>query len=364
MLESQAAAVCVDAFGVVSYPETMACRQRGFYAAVDAGASRTRCVVTDEAGRVVSVGSGPAGAYHPGQPGTSAQAIRHALSEALAALGAGTTLFALGLGVAGIGRSGRTDLLDLLTPGEMAQHVVATHDAEAALWGAFPSGRGIVVIAGTGSVAYGRDARGAEVLVGGWGREIDDVGGAWWVGREALRAVMRAHDGRGAASELTDLVLQRTGCARPDDLVTWVRSPSRTARDMAELAQAVEEAARHGDHMALVIIQEAASALAELAGVCAARLTATPESQRVALTGGLAANSPTLRVFFEAALNSLAPELRLLPPALPPVLGALLYLWAELGAPASNDDVDTLISQLPYLPPPWGYVYQRGNYSS
>lgn len=272
-------------------------------------------------------------------------------------LGPGARLFGLGLGIAGIGRSGRTDLLNLLEGSDVAQHVMATHDAEAALWGAFPSGQGIVVIAGTGSVAYGRDASGAEALIGGWGREIDDLGGAWWVGREALRAVVRAHDGRGPASRLTDLVLQRTGCARPEDLVTWVRNPSRTARDVAELALAVEEAACRGDRVALEIFQKAACALAELAAVCAARLSLTPESQRVALTGGLAANSPTLRALFETAVNSLAPGLRLLPPTLPPVLGALLYLWAGLGVPASNHDVDALISQLSYLPPHWGYLY-------
>ncbi|MCX7599414.1 MAG: hypothetical protein N2512_11215 [Armatimonadetes bacterium] len=351
------AARCVDAGETLSYSETMSRCERGFYAGVDAGASRTRCVITDETGRVVGVGSGPAGAYHPTCREASADAIRRTLSEASAPLGAGTRLIGLGLAVAGAGRAGRADLLELLNAAHVAEHVVAITDAEAALWGAFPSGRGIVVIAGTGSVAYGRDGRGAEALAGGWGREIDDVGGAWWMGSQALRAVARAHDGRGPDTILTDFVLRATGCSRPEDLIAWARDPARTPRDFAELALTVEKAAAEGDEVGTGIIEKAATALAQLASSCASRLAKTPESRRVALVGGLAARSPSLRYHFARMLDSLGPGLQLCPPVLPAVFGALLRLWADIGTPADNHDLDVLISQTPNLPPDWGYFY-------
>jgi N-acetylglucosamine kinase-like BadF-type ATPase len=355
--EIGAAAVFVDAARALSYSEIVARRQCGLYAGLDAGASRTRCVVTDERGALVSVGSGPAGAFHPAHPEASAEAIRQALDEALTPIGASGVLVGLGLGVAGAGRTGRGKLLNLLAATGLAQHVVATHDAEAALWGAFPSGQGIIVIAGTGTVAYGRDGLGGEAQVGGWGREIDDVGGAWWAGGQVLRAVARAHDGRGPATKLTELVLHATACCGPEDLINWAREPTRTPREIAELALLVEEAASQGDAVAFGIIQEAAHALAELAGACDRRLAGTPESWGVALVGGLAAASPILRQTFIEALRCLAPDLQPKPPAMPAVLGAILRLWAEINAPADDDDLRTLISQIAYLPKHWGYCY-------
>lgn len=345
----------VDAAGRVSYLEAVADRPSGFYAGVDAGASRTRCVVTDGTGRLVSVGTGPAGAYHPARPQASAEAIRLALSEALAPLGAGKGLVGLGLGVAGAGRGGRADLANLLEAAGIARRVVITHDAEAALWGAFPSGEGIIVIAGTGSVAYGRDASGREAQVGGWGREIDDVGGAWWVGRQALQAVARAHDGRGPYTMLTALILQATGCAGAEGLVAWVRNPARMPREIAELAMAVDQAAAMGDEVALGIVRRAAGALAELAATCAGKLSLRPEARRLALVGGLAAASSALREAFRQCLCSRAPNLEVQPPALPAVFGALVRLWAEISAPADGRDLDTLTSQVAFLPPDWGY---------
>lgn len=329
--------------------------QRPVYAGVDAGGSRSRCALVDSKGNLVAVSTGEPGAYHPHAPEAGASAVRACVLDALKLAGAQEPMAGLGLGVAGVGRPGdHHAYLQALAPGDLAQYVSLATDAEAALWGAFPAGVGIVVIAGTGSVAYGRDARGFDATAGGWGREIDDEGGAFWLGREALRAVARAADGRNAETALVAALAAQTGCSCPRDLVTWVRDPDRSPRDIAKLSACVDGVAAQGDTVAQGLLADAGRALAELAAACAARLS-SHEVRRTALMGGLAARSAALREAFTQCLAELSPAVALTAPALPPVFGAIVKLCADMGIGTSEALLDRLRDQARFLPPEWGY---------
>ena len=324
-------------------------------AAVDAGASRCRCVIVDGSGRVVGVASGPGGAFSPSRAAECAATIRRCVVEAAERAGAGLPLYGLALGVAGIGRDAeRSAFLETLRPDDLAARVVATHDAETALWGAIPSGHGIIVIAGTGAIAFGRSRSGRRARAGGWGREIDDEGGAWWLGTRVLAAVMRAYDGRGLATALTAAALNATGCGEPEELITWLRAEGRTPKDVASLALLADEAAQAGDPVADRLLGQAADALAEMAVACH-RSLAPDAPKEMALLGGLFAASAELRRRFTEKLTAAALDLAVVPPRLPAVFGAVVNFWHETGERIPDDLLATLESQIEKLPGDWGY---------
>jgi N-acetylglucosamine kinase-like BadF-type ATPase len=324
-----------------------------FFLGVDAGASRCRCVVLASQGRLVGWADGLGSAYHPHAPDRCLRTIVACVREAAAALQLPAA--GLGLGVAGLGRPApRHWFLQALRRFQLAKHIVATHDAEIALWGAMPGGSGVVVIAGTGAIAYGRTAQGREARAGGWGREIDDEGGGWWLGREALAAVARAHDGRGPQTALTALLLAATGCPAPPQLIDWVRSPERTPAEIAALSLQVERAAQQGDQVARSLLRRAGQALADMLAACARQLGEEVAPQ-AALVGGLAAQAPSLRRCFAAAARRRMPSLALIPARLPAVLGAVIKLWRVLRRPVDEALLATLEEQAKLLPQGWGY---------
>jgi glucosamine kinase len=291
------------------------------YAGVDAGATRTRCVVVDEAGRVLGSAEGAAGAYHPERAEESAKAVGDCVRAAAEKAGVEVPVTGLGMGVAGCGRGhDAEDFLRLLRPEELAERWILTPDTHAALWGAFPEGHGIVVIAGTGAVAYGRAEDGREVFVGGWGREIDDEGGAWWLGHEVMRAVARASDGRGKETVMTGMVLAEIGCGDAREMVTWARKKGRTPAEVAALARLADQAAAEGDAVARNLTDRAGYALMDLAVACAERMGG---ERQVALVGGLGERAGMVAEAFRRRLGEDVPRLRLVAAEASAVMGAV-----------------------------------------
>jgi N-acetylglucosamine kinase-like BadF-type ATPase len=142
-----------------------------------------------------------------------------------------------------------------------------------------------VIISGTGSIAYGRDSRGRAARAGGWGSVLSDEGSAYWIGHQALRAVMRQADGRGPATELTPLVLASFGRARAEDLVRDVYASDFEPSAMASLASVVQQAADAEDVVARSIIDAGARELGIAAGSVADQLGLA--ACRVILSGGV-----------------------------------------------------------------------------
>ena len=324
-------------------------------AAIDAGASRCRCVIVDSAARLLATATGPGAAFVPAEASRCAATIRACVAEAARSASIRLPLDGLSLGVAGIGREAeRAAFIEALSPDDLARRVVVTHDAEAALWGAIPSGHGIVVIAGTGAIAFGRNRSGHRARAGGWGREIDDEGGGWWLGARILSAVLRAYDGRGPATALTAAVLSATGATDPEQLITWLRAPSRSAKEVASLALLADRAAAEGDAVADSLLDQAADALVEMAVACFRQLSQDPPTHLSTL-GGLFAASAALRDRFRDRLSSLVPSLAVVPPHLPPVLGAVVNFFYEVRGHVPTDTIAALKAMAPALPGDWGY---------
>ncbi len=162
--------------------------------------------------------------------------------------------------------------------------VLVVNDALIALEAGLPDAPGLVVIAGTGSIAYGRNARGQAARAGGWGYVLGDEGSGYWLGRQALRAVVRAADGRGPATRLTPLILAHYHVTRPDELVREIYYGGTRPSTIAALSREVQAAAAEGDPIAEHIIDTGAKELASAASSVARQLGV--ERPDVILSGG------------------------------------------------------------------------------
>jgi N-acetylglucosamine kinase-like BadF-type ATPase len=245
--------------------------------------------------------TGTAGIVSAADPAAGAAAATE-LCQAVAAA-AGVTLPVTGVccGLAGAGREEeRAVVRSALLERGVARHVLVTGDVEPAMHDAFGTGTGVLLLAGTGSIAWARGPAAATVRVGGWGAIIGDEGSGYALGVDAIRAVLRAHDGREQQTQLREPVLRATGCADPEGLVRFAASAAKA--DMAALAPAVLHAATAGDAAALDIRGTAVAALAELAATAARR--AGLAGPAVAMAGGLIEEGAPLHAAVAAAVQA------------------------------------------------------------
>lgn len=263
----------------------------------DVGGTKTAAAVMRN-GAIVGRADGPGAAIRPGRALASAATIADTVRRALSAAGVlqGDVLV---VGAAGAGRATEArELQQALRAEAVAHTVVVTTDIAIALDGALGAGAGIVLAAGTGSIAIARDGTGASVRAGGHGWQMGDEGSGYAIGRAALGAVSRAADGRGAETTLSTRLLDATRSGDFDGLVRWTASAGPP--EVAALAPYVLAAAADGDATARAIVHYAAEELAGL--VLHLRRKLGVEAPAVALTGGLLTN-PFLREALEARLK-------------------------------------------------------------
>ena len=286
---------------------------------VDVGGSKTAAGVSDGDQVIIARADGPGAAIRPGRALASAATVAEVVRQALARAGrlSGDILL---VGAAGAGREPeRDELRKALRSENVAARVVVTTDIEIALAAAFGDGPGIVVSAGTGSVAVGRDRTGRQHRIGGYGWQMGDEGSGYAIGRAALGAVSRAADGRSPRTALTDRVLSATRSEDFDALVRWAAGASPA--EVAALAPPVLETAGTGDVLAQGIADYAARELSQLA-ICLLPVMEIDPPIGVAITGGLLGADTPLR---RRVLTRLTEEPGLQPIETPvdPVLGAL-----------------------------------------
>lgn len=249
---------------------------------VDAGGTKTGVVITD-GDRVLARATGASGAVRAGRALQAASRITAAVRGALTEAGLlhGDVLL---VGAAGVGREPeRSELRDALRGERLADRIIVTGDLDIALEAAFGTGPGIVLVSGTGSVAVARDADGTLHRRGGYGWHMGDEGSGYAIGRAAIVAVGRAHDGRGPETALTRVVLEGGPVRTFDELVRW--STTVEPGEVAALARLVFRAADEGDETSKQIVDAAAKDLAELV-IALVGVFAKKSPVPVALAGG------------------------------------------------------------------------------
>jgi N-acetylglucosamine kinase-like BadF-type ATPase len=288
----------------------------GIVVGIDAGASKTRAFAVDRDGTVVGRGAGGGGNLltSPDPQG----AIAAALAEALGGRAADAVVLSCAGGDRETERARGHEILARHAP--PGAKLLVTHDAIAALYAGNPTGCGVVLIAGTGSIAYGRNAEGEEDRAGGWGYLIGDEGSAVWCGLEALRAISHAVDGRGAPTRMTALLLERLGLGQFSDVLPLLYGRPHPAPAIGAAMGALSSAAADGDAIANAIVQRGANALARAAAVVALGLSL--HAGPVYLAGGAFENLSLLQRLVRLDLLGLLPQAAVEPVREEPAMGA------------------------------------------
>ncbi len=285
---------------------------------IDAGGTKTVGLLADESGKVLrEARGGGANLRVHGELG-----VEKALFQVIDALDAPAPVDALCLGIAGVARDEERALVrDLLRRLGIRREVRIVNDALVALVAGAPDGHGIVVVAGTGSIAYGVDPSGKSARSGGWGYLLGDEGSAFWLGHAAVRQGIRSADGRGPSTSLYEKICARLEMRQPSDLVEWFYDQELSRTRVAQLARVVEEAALEGDEAAQDLLDQAARHLARAARAVERQLD-FPGPYPLVLSGGAFRACPSLVRRIEARLGDL-PQARIVRLEAEPATGAV-----------------------------------------
>jgi N-acetylglucosamine kinase-like BadF-type ATPase len=294
---------------------------------IDGGGSKTSCLIGDETS-VLGVGTG--GASNVVRVGeeqareslftTIRQACRVAKLEP-------SQISCVCVGLAGAARPEISELVkDMVSEviaGEIKpSEIEVVGDMVIALEAAFGSGPGVIVIAGTGSIAYGRNSEGQTARAGGWGFAISDEGSGHWIGRTAVAAAIGAWDEHPEQNvRLIEILLKSWHLETIEQLVPAANATPPP--DFAALFPSVLALADSGDRIARDVLAQAGTHLANLAGILFRRLFPNSDTVPVAMSGGVFGSSALVRQFFYNGLCSGHPNAVLNPSLIEPVRGAL-----------------------------------------
>ena len=291
-----------------------------YFLGIDGGGTKTTCAVGDESSLLAVATAGPSNIVRVGEA-RARESLHQSVRQACAAAGitpeqvARTCAGGAGAATPDVAEIMRSLLAEIL-PG--AIRVVG--DMETALEAAFDEGPGVLVIAGTGSIAYGRDQQGRTARAGGWGFAVGDEGSAHWIGREAVRAILRAtdQDPQAEAFSLAKALFRAWGVRSITDLAG--AGNSIPPPDFAALFPGV---AGCPDELAKQVLRSAGRELAQVAGVVISRLFEGAATVPVAMTGGVFRHAELVRQVFYNELRRLDARVNVMQEVVDPVEGAL-----------------------------------------
>jgi N-acetylglucosamine kinase len=295
---------------------------------LDAGGTKTVCLLADEQGNVVAEARrGGANLQAVGE--LEVEKVLHGVMED--AVGERPIVpAAICLGIAGVDRPADSAIVRGIMKriGHQAR-VLIVNDALVALEAGAPGQPGVVVISGTGSISYGRNAAGEAARSGGWGYVLGDEGSGYWIGRAALRAVLRESDRRGPRTALSGLLLKHFGVTQAQGLIHEVYNANLKPAAIGALAQSVQTAFSEGDDVALGILRGAANELEAGALSVARRLDLIGHPFAFILAGGIFRAVPWVQQELERRLPLAAPLSRVQRLDREPATGAVALALQE-----------------------------------
>ena len=296
---------------------------------IDAGGTKTVCYLADAAGTIIGEGRGT-GANLQAHGELEVEKVLHGIIEQAV----GDRLIvpsATCVGIAGVDRAED----DRIVRGIMRRlgfrsRTLVVNDALIALVAGVGDEPGVVIIAGTGSIAYGVNQEGYAARAGGWGFVLGDEGSGFWIGREALMAVVREADGRGPRTKLTALVLEHFTLEQVSGLVHEVYDRGLHRQAIAALGPVVERARAEGDVVAGEILRHASEELTRAAASVIERLQMRGMAFHAVLSGGMFRIIPWLVDDVRRRLAEVAPRAAVSPLSVEPAMGALRLALSEL----------------------------------
>lgn len=294
----------------------------GYYIGIDGGGSKTECVLGDDERVRARMTATSCKIQVVGK--VAAQLVLQKVITGVCAQAdiSPERLSRVCIGVSGYSTQGIAASLTAMVWEVVKVPVDVVGDHAVAMQAAFGEGPGILVIAGTGSIAHGRDERGRTVRVGGWGPVISDEGSGSWIGRRAVSLMMRAAD-RGQFTALEKRIMELFNVRRREDVSTV--AGQKNPADFAALLPDIVDAARTGDKLAADILNQAGAELAELAADAIRQLWPQPcsEGVPVGVVGGVFRNVEEVRFAFDRVLRTQRADVRPLKDLVDPAAGAL-----------------------------------------
>jgi len=297
-----------------------------YYLGIDGGGTKTTCAVGDDSQLLATATAGPSNVVRVGET-RARESLQRSVGQACRAAGiAPREISRTCLGGSGAARPEVATLVRSFLAEILSTPIDVVGDMQIALEAAFDRGPGVLVIAGTGSIAYGRDRNERTARAGGWGFAIGDEGSAHWIGRAAVGAVLRASDRNSSEPENNAPSTLATALCK-----AWAVS---SLTDLARVANAIPPpdfavlfpvVSASQDDLACQVLRSAGTELAQVAGVVVNRLFPKDEDGPVpvAMTGGVFRHAELVRQIFYNDLRALDSRLEINPEVIEPVEGAL-----------------------------------------
>jgi glucosamine kinase len=305
-----------------------------YYLGIDGGGSKTTCQVGTDDSVLATVTAGPSNITRVGEP-RAREALHQAIRRACDAANIHPRqLHRTCIGAAGAGREDIAATVRKIAVEIIPGEIEVVGDMQIALEAAFGAGPGVIVIAGTGSIAYGRDAQGRTARAGGWGFAISDEGSAHWIGRAAVSAALRSIDeevvdhpeiGHPEKDQKESPLLRNLKSAWKLNTLAEFVNTANSAPDFAALFPTIVTTAEAGDEVAQSILTQAGRELARLAALVVRNLFVTETKTEIplAMVGGVFRHSAQVRDTFCEELRRNDPRVKVNPQVVEPVAGAL-----------------------------------------
>jgi glucosamine kinase len=293
----------------------------GIFLGIDGGGSKTSCIIGDENSVLGTGNSAGSNVVRVGER-RARKSLDEAIRQACAAANIGPEqIERTFVGIAGGTLPEIAAVVHRLVSESVSGEIIVVGDMVIAMQAAFGAGPGVIVIAGTGSIVYGRNSKGRTARAGGWGFAISDEGSGHWIGRAAVAACMRAYDEAEveSAGVLLDSIMKSWGVSTREQLVI---AANRTP-EFAALFPAVVSSSNAGDETARVVLTLAGAELASLGKIAIGRLFGSDEAVPVAVSGGVFSNCALVREVFFARLRSEHPKVLPCETVVDPASGAL-----------------------------------------
>ncbi|OXM85967.1 N-acetylglucosamine kinase [Paenibacillus rigui] len=296
--------------------------------AVDGGGTKSQVVLMDKAGSLLGQGRGGSCNYQGVGRDAAIRELSNGIHEAVRdwakrqsaeyaeaalSLEIECAVFAL----AGLDTTyDRNIIMDIVNEALVQQSVqvkrlIVENDGLSALLGAASGTPGILVIAGTGSIVYGINGSGDSARSGGWGHRTGDEGSGYWIGKQAVTAMLRAHDGRGRATRLEEWIFPHMGVSHPEQLFNWIYGNDYSVEKLSDLSKFVSLAAAAGDSEAHRILTAASDELFIAVKAVIDRLQLRDIPFKLMLQGGVLQNDTVIRHLLTQQIRAYADKSQL-----------------------------------------------------